>query len=189
MTADWSLRDHARHMVEQSPIADPHLLSRKVALTIPDEHLRDAVNEMIGAFVVNLVTRSRWGATDHTTGGHFAADTQVAAALGGDDLPGGDHSESGAHPEHVPAGRSKWPAVAAVYKRILDERIHDGDGWKFFRDFTADNCRTAAANRIDSAARLVARSQQLDATADALIEHDVPTVGDLPDDVLKELFG
>ena len=39
----WTLAAHAREQIEHSPIADPHLLARKVALSIPDEHLRDAV--------------------------------------------------------------------------------------------------------------------------------------------------
>lgn len=185
----WTLAAHAREQIEHSPIADPHLLARKVALSIPDEHLRDAVDEMIGAYVVGLVSRQRWAATQTTGDGQTSGDTQRLAAVAGDSPPDPGHGCPDAHVRPAGVGGNRWDGIAAVYKRMLDQRVAVEDGeWKFLRDFTADDCAAAELRRRDNAARNLARAEVFGALAAALTEHDRPTVGDLPDDVLEELF-
>lgn len=190
--ADWSLREHARQIIDDSHMADPHLIARKVALSIPDNLLRQAVDEMIGAYVVGIITRSRWSAHDPTTSGQMMRDAQAVPAAGGDPSPPAEASVEATPSERTPRpedGPTRWQAAAAHYKAILGERMATADGWKFLRDFTADDADAAAERRRDIASRNLSRADQLTRAADEVRQHGVPTIGDLPDDVLKELFG
>ena len=184
---DWTLAEHTHRQIDDSPIADPHLLARKVALSIPDEHLRQAVDEMIGGYVVGIVSRARWAKT--AGGGQSRDDSHAPPAPAGKNDPDPGQIRHDTHAAAAGVGASRWDGVATVYKRLLGQRVavEDGD-WKFFRDLTAADCRSAEARRRDNAARNLARAETFAAVADALDAHNCPTVGDLPDDVLEELL-
>ena len=190
MTDEWSLLSLTRQILDESPLSDPHLLARKVALAIPDDRLRDAVDQMIGAYVVGIVTRSRWSGPDLTTSDQSLSDTHSVAVAGGDPSASPDQRLGDTQGCPVGAGtHSRWAGAAAAYKRMLDQRIATGDGWKFLRDFTADDLAAASGLRRLQAARSIARAETLDRLADALDANGCTTVGDLPDDVLREVLG
>lgn len=75
-----------------------------------------------------------------------------------------------------------------LIERFLSGRVPGVDGYKFVRDFTADDALHAAEVRAQHALANAAAADQFRRLAEAIKEHGVDTVGDLPADVLDEVL-
>ena len=87
-----------------------------------------------------------------------------------------------AEPEaaEVPSS-SRWQRAAAEYRSWLDERISVGPrDWKFIRDCTSDELRSAAAMRRDKAAQSVAWAERFEQLAAKVDAAGVATAAELP---------
>jgi len=75
--------------------------------------------------------------------------------------------------------------IRAQFARLRAEPIYIGDEWKRLGACTPDDLRTVAKRRDEQAADLHAEAERWARLADAMSAAEVPTVDDLPDDVLR----
>jgi hypothetical protein len=190
MSEQWTLREHAEAVIEATHLDDPRDIARKVILSIPDEHMRQALDESVPGFVTALITRSRWAPEpDDTTSGHVANDTHGAATAGGEPStgPGQGFCDTQKRPAGSGNYSAKWQGVSD-HKKILRSRMK-GDGvWRRFANMTAADCRAAAADRRARADSMIHNAEKLEKLAALCDEFAVVTVGELPADVLDEVF-
>ncbi|MFG1683585.1 hypothetical protein ACGFNP_25675 [Nonomuraea sp. NPDC049269] len=158
-------------MLATSALTDPGALAKEVSKRVPDDHLREAFDEMIRTYVQKIVTGNR---------------TLILppAAFHEVPTPGG---------KVRPVGRSKKVAeIREAWRVVLRERINIGpaaEDWKVLADCDTEDLLFAETARRDLAARNLANADQLKGLRDLLAEHGKQHVRDLPDSVLAAYFG
>lgn len=93
------------------------------------------------------------------------------------------------HRENSESHSSRAGLVRDWYQSWLRQPMHAGDKWLSLGDCTAADLRAAVAERRDHAERTFAIANQLDALADALADHKVTYVNQLPKDIAARLTG
>ncbi len=84
---------------------------------------------------------------------------------------------------------SKVTGIRETWRRHLGDRVSVRDhDWKFLRDCTYEDLTSAADERRRLAAENTASARRYEKMAVALSEHDASTIGDLPENVLRELL-
>lgn len=94
--------------------------------------------------------------------------------------------------EIVPSGRSQKGELirAGLWRATLGMRVHVGEQtWRLLGECSVADLKFAAEQRRDKARENEARSRIFDGIAALVESHDVATVADLPDDVLKDAVG
>lgn len=87
------------------------------------------------------------------------------------------------------AHSAKRTAIAEMWRRHLRDRVHIGQsGWLLLGDCSAENFRTAAAERRALAIANSAAAEKYDRYADACDEHGVDRFADLPEALQAELL-
>lgn len=84
--------------------------------------------------------------------------------------------------------QSRWPAAASVYKGILAQPLNLRDGAVRLGDATREQVLEAADIRTAQAAGLARESARFRKCADTMRRRKVTTVGELPEDVVLEIF-
>lgn len=98
-------------------------------------------------------------------------------------------------PSPLPELPKSMPKTGRDYAALVRRRAHawlsqsafGADGWKPLADFTIADCEAASVERREQAAENVARAEWFERVGQAVAAAGVPTVGDLPDDVLAEV--
>jgi hypothetical protein len=166
----FSLRSLVRDVMDTSALADPGALAKEVLRRVPDEHLREAFEEMLRTYVQNTITGRR---------------NLIPSAALQESLPQGGRSR--------PVGRSgKVAGIREAWRAVLKERINIGpasDDWKFLADCNSEDLAFAETARRDLAARNVANADQLQGLRELLAEHGKHRVCDIADSVLAAYFG
>jgi hypothetical protein len=75
--------------------------------------------------------------------------------------------------------------IRAQFAKFRAESIYVGSEWKRIGACTPDDLRIVAKRRVEQAADLQAEAERWARLADAMSAAEVPTVDDLPDDVLR----
>lgn len=88
-------------------------------------------------------------------------------------------------PSAATAAIRDW--VSADLARAVNVAV-EGREWKFLGKCDRDNCLTMASNRHRKAAEVVAEAERFERIAEALEEHGVTLVEDLPREVLEGLL-
>ncbi len=145
-----------------SAATDPHILAKEITARIPMQELR-------GALLTALVPMIR-------------TQTGLRANL----VPNGPTDDPNT-PRRV--GRSRKFTEYARLDRLLSARIAIGGGeHKFLRQCTRANVQSASAIRKAHASATLANAVKLDALDGHMERLDVETVGELPPEVLREVF-
>jgi hypothetical protein len=158
------VRTLVRTVLDESHELDPGKLTLEISQLIPDVDLRDAVEQMLPQIVRQEISFSRMQDRRHVP----------------DDT----------HETPAPArGTNSWAArIREDWRRQLDQRYVGASGWKFLRDFTADDCDFAAELRERESAAILDRAARLRRLAQAVRENQVAMIGDLPEEVLRPLL-
>lgn len=168
-TAVFSLRAIVREVIDGSTITDPGEVAAEVDRRVPDEHVREAMNEGLRALV-----------------------REVFRAGG---IPPGvrEAPRPGRAPVAPLKGRSaKRKAINDSWKRVLEKRVHvgpDPSAWKLMGDCAYDDLMFMAEERRAIAARTLSRADRYEALADLLKLHGVEQVRELPEEVLVAHLG
>lgn len=169
---EFNLRALIHEVCDTSTITDPTTLAKEVARRIGRNQQREALEQALPVLVLNVISRSRGGATD-TPGGQGADDLQLPTAAGGQ-------------------SSRKVRGIRETWRRMLRDRVSvgpDRGDWKFLADCDADDLAYAEQIRRDHAAANVAAADRFAALRELLDEHGVATVGELPDDELGDTLG
>lgn len=158
-----------------SNLSDPREIAAEIyAQLAPEEHGK-AVQALLPEWVrIELGrTRARNRHEDLVTSATRSAALESASARTGD--------KQVALPAHSP----KVSAIRNAAPLWLSDRICVGHkNWKQKRDCTAEDLAYLAANRRDTANRLMSIATDFTRLAGLLREHKVRTVGELPPEVL-----
>lgn len=164
----FSLRALVREVAKTSALADPGALAKEVAKRVPDEHIRDAFEEMLRGFVRECASSDRL----------FPFPSPQAESL-----PSAGR----------PNTRSwKREGIHAKWARAMRERVHVGPAasdWKFFGDCDLADLDFMASERQRLAEANQAKADQYVKLRALLVEHGAETVRDLPEGVLDAAFG
>lgn len=155
---DFDLRSFVQQALDRSKKANPHEVADEIAGSIPVEHLRAAVYELLPAYVVPMVGRNR-------------AATMRAAS-----------------DDEAPKPSARWAAAARTYQGILGQRMLGADEWKFLGDFTRDDLAAAAERRRAHAAGVLHEAERFETLAKKMQRRKATKVADLPDDVVREVL-
>lgn len=163
------LTELVRRVVRRSQAPDPTDVAAEVSKEIPDEGLREALDEALVIVVRTVVSRMR---------GHVEDPESTD--------PGGDLVVPDAHLLGVApgVGPSKATAIRHAWRARLHERIAvgaDRGGWRFLADCSAEDLDYAAALRFEHSARTRATGEKLAELANAVRAAGVERVADLPD--------
>lgn len=167
----FSLRALIREVCATSTITDPTTLAKEVGRRIPQDALRDALDEALPVVVQHFVSRSR-GSIDSLA----------------------DQGRSDTHNAVVgkaPNRSHKVAAIRAGWQKQLRDRIAvgpDRSDWKFLGDCGRADLAYAAGLRRNHAAANRAAAERLEALAALLTQHRVDRVAELPTTVLAATF-
>jgi hypothetical protein len=171
----FNLRSLIREVLDESVLADPGGVAKEVSKRVPDDHLRDAFEEMLRTYVTNTIT-----------GGRTLFPKPVNGAFHEVPVP-----QVGGKSRAV--GRSKKvEGIREAWREVLRQRINIGpapEDWKFLGDCDTEDLAFAETARRELAARNLANADQLKGLRDLLAEHGVEHVRDLPDSVLAAYLG
>jgi hypothetical protein len=163
----FNLRQTVKEVLGSSTMADPTDIADEVLRRIDRKDYPAALAQAMRPFVRQMVSESR----------PPLGDVPMPAAPGQAPLVG--------TPFHVRLNyRNAWQK--ALLSRETDPTIGK---WMFLRDATAQNLENMAAHRETQAEKNRHKARQLRALRDAVIEHGVETVGDLPAETLMPLLG
>lgn len=163
MTSAVHVRAVVRNVLDTSDSADPDELAAMISKLIPDEHLRDAFQQILPQIVRHEISLSRMR--------HSQPNAQSISA------------------QPCRPTKNRTALIREDWQRQLAQRypgVHHN--WKFLRDFTAEDCDFSAAVREKEATQLISAAQRLRRLGQALREHKAEVVGDLPEEVLRGLL-
>lgn len=166
---DFNLERLIRAVAAEGKSADPlevaAVVHRRIHCLSRDEALRQALPHLVRAEFRRSAPLSYLPLTDSPSG-HWSIEAHSTVAAGGT-------------PSRKVAAIRNW------FEAAKRSPLTGADGTaKFLIDCTVFDLVAAAERREDHARRTAARAGQLRALAALLAEHDVNTVGDLPDAVL-----
>jgi hypothetical protein len=171
----FNLRALIREVLATSALPDPGALAKEVSERVPDEHLREAFEEMLRTYVTNTIT-----------GGRKLFPGPANGSLHETPAPKGGRRSR-------PVGRSsKVAGIREAWREALRQRVNIGpapEDWKFLADCGADDLAFAETVRREVAARNLANADQFKGLRELLAEHGAEQVRDLPDSVLADYFG
>lgn len=159
MSDGFDLRALVREVVKNATVADPAFIVKEVNAKIALPDRDTALEEALRPYVLTFLSQMRMS--------NRAATRAVSGRSG------------------------KVAGIREAWRRILRDVITVGPGdgdWKFLSDCTADDLDFAASLREEHARRNQAIADQYRHLAELLPEHDVPTVGALPEDVLRDVL-
>lgn len=172
-------------MLDESALTDPGALAKEVSDRVPDEHVREAFEEMLRTYVQTTLTARRSLFPAGVVFREPVAPQKAEEPPANGETPGNGKSRSIGRSKKVEAIREAWRAV-------LRQRINIGpapEDWKFLGDCGTEDLLFAETARRDLAARNLANADQLKGLRDLLAEHGKHHVRDLPDSVLAGYFG
>ena len=162
---EFDLRTLIDEVLASSDAADANVIAVDVDQRIKDEDLRTALRQTLPAFIRQLNTQQRMA----TRFEFVPADAKQKQL-------------------HIPS--AKQAAIRDGWKRSLQDRYKGvGGDSVLLRNMTRDDLLAAAQLREAQGDRNYAKARQLRSLAATLDQHDAPTVGDLPDDVLRLAIG
>lgn len=163
---DFDLRVLIREVADASAVADPGVLVAEVSARIGSRDRAAALDQCLRSVVIQTLSQMRM--SSNSPGGHRVRGTHPAPAAGG-------------------SPSSKVAGIREYWRGVLRETIKVGVGeWKFLAECTETDLDFAAGVREDNAARNMAQAERLRRLGKLLAEHGADTVGDLPDDVLRD---
>lgn len=152
---------------EHQDIADPGELAYIVFDLLRPEDYAEAVQAMLRSYVRDVIRQGRNAPSP---------------------VPAGTRELVGSAPQ-VFRPSSKVTGIRNEWRRQLDGRTHiGGHKWKFLRDCTYEDLTSAADERRRLAAENTASARRYEKFAAVLSEHDAAVLGDLPDQILRELL-
>lgn len=165
----FDLRALVREVCAASASADPAVVTGEVRQRITLADRDTALDQALLTFVRHVI--SRWG-----------------------ELGTGDHPLLDPHHQHAPGAQPsrKVAAIRGAWRAVLRKRLSVGEdpsAWKFFGDCTDGDLLYAADVRDALAASNARQAQRLRDLAKLLVDHQVVTVKDLPEDVLESVLG
>lgn len=184
-TTKLDLRELIRDVAQRAECTGYQNVARAVLDEIPDELLRDALEQAMLTMVRGVLSLDRMRIVEH---GHRDEDTVTSQTGTGDQASSEDHSSgvSGATPRSTRASRIRdW------WREYLDSQMKFGPGTedqKPFRQFTWDEVDFAAAVREEHANGHWEWANRYRRLATAGRHSGVTTVGELPDTVLEEVL-
>lgn len=144
---------------EEHPDYTPDQITAALKVTVP---LQEVGEILLGGYVKDVLRRERSAA--------FSAASRPAKPAG-----------------PRPTGRTgKMAQARDEWDRLMASMVYvpgDVDAWIPLGRCSAHDLRVVAEARRDAAAALVAEGARFDRLAEALEDHHVPTVGDLPREV------
>lgn len=162
----FNLRALVRQVLDDSDAADPTTLSREVLARIEVADIAEALRQAMPTVVHNVVSVARMREPA------FITDTRMI-----DQVTANTRS----------ARSPKVAAIREMWRQQLHTRYAVGNGeWRLLRDCTADNLDHAATYRDEQARRNAAAADKLRALRKLVVDHDVATVGQLPEAVLRD---
>lgn len=168
----FDLRALIRDVCATSTITDPATLAKEVGRRIGRNEQREALEQALPTIVQHVISRARGSLS--SPGGQLTTDDQGAYAAG------------------APSRSRKVAGIRETWRRMLRERLNVGPAvgdWKFLADCTTADLAYAAQLREDHARRNAAKAAQLRRLAELLDEHQVTTVGELPEGDLGGALG
>lgn len=165
---------------------DPTLITNEVLRRLPPEFREIALRQVLRSFVRNIV-----GSPPPTS-----SSTDEPKSLGGTEHESGP--VNGSPPAPVHSGRSsrmkKWREQgrqwrhAKLYGSTYVGEEHAEKRWKYLGDCNVADLGFVIDYRYEMANANVGKAQWFEKVRTAVLEHHVKTVGDLPDDVVENLF-
>lgn len=164
----FDLRALVRDVCATSTIADPGMLAKEVNRRIKKVDRDAALEQALRSFVHQVVSLNRNSPTSHVR-----VDTHLPRAGGGST-------------SHKVAGiRNAW-------RRMLRDRVSVGPApsdWKFLEQCTAPDLDYVASIREKLAQQNATAAATYRELQQLVTEHNVSTVGDLPESVLEPVLG
>lgn len=152
-----------REVIETNPSPDPSVLAEEVVTRIPDEHLREALTQVMRQVIIRTIGQRR-------------LDVEPSESL--------KHSSTVSGPKAL--SKKVQGIKKDFWKRRLNDRFLGAGGFVFLRDATWDDLMAAANERSAQAQQFLSRAAQFEAWAALLHQHNVAKFSDLPEDVQQE---
>lgn len=158
--AEFNLRAVVRDVLTEADEADPGVIAGMVMARIPKKDRDAALSQAMRLFVRQAISETRTGNAPRSNVSPIRSTSHKVAAI-----------------------REGW-------MRRLHDRVHvGGSEWKFLADCTYDDLLRVAEERQELAERNGAWAREYRAMADAVLDADVATFGDLPADTQATILG
>jgi hypothetical protein len=153
-----SLKEAIRELIRDTGEREPGVLARKVVESCPDDDLREALMEACPSYARDVIRGVRHAAK-RTTSSIGAPTSQ------------------------------RFGDVAALTANLADWQVWvPGSGRKRFIDLTESDLDAVVAYYLDEAEASKFVAGQYEATKHALKQHGCLIVGDLPSDIIQEIW-
>lgn len=162
---EFNLARLVRQVYDESDTPDPTLLAKEVNRRIRKADRDAALEQCLRQFVMYQLSRIRM------------ARCAPPEPQGTVSVPNSGRSAK------VAAIREHWRRALREWVPVAPKQ------WKFFGDCTADDLAYVAGLREEHARRTWASAAHIRRIQALLAEHDVATVGELPETVLREQLG
>ncbi|MGW6255469.1 hypothetical protein [Streptomyces sp. NPDC055085] len=161
MSDDWcGLRPLVRSVLDgNDALTDPTQVAAVVASKIPEDHVADALTEVLRPYVHDVMVQARQRHPSTSTGVRRGVSVRVDSV------------------------REGWQRRLKGREHVPDV------GWKLFEDCSYDDLTAIAEYRQREAEQMAASGRWYRSIASLLTEHDVKRAGDLPADVLMQVLG
>ena len=182
---EFDLRAVVRHVLRTSPSTDFTVIAQEVFTSIPPNHRGEALRQALRPLISEMASFERMNKRPQVPASAMRSGRQIPAD---DALP---FVGQRAQPESkmVRAIREDWSEQAEKIERALRNNIHVGGGQrKHLADCTVEDLMFAAVEREVIASRNTTLAKTCRALGELMKDHGAGVVGDLPVDVLAQVF-
>lgn len=193
----FNLRALIREAMATAPYANPGQLAAEVAERIPENKVREALDQALRFFVRQVMSEERPHGPIAQPSRVPASVTRPSGGSGAVPLP----TFTPPQPDNTPVpqnvggpqakytGSRKGAEIRDGWQKVLDAKYSTPDGWKSLGDCTYDDLQGMAAYLDKQADQKKARARGWRELAALMTEHEAQILRDLPAEVLMNALG